>query len=136
MKKISILLVTAIIFCGFSEKSKRNLTSSESMLLNTFQNSAIRFSEGGVNFSVYLDGSFDYQSSGERVSYNYSGKVSRIGDVFINYNYDGSRVSQIGNVYISYDFQGKKVSKIGCLYVQYDYQGRFTGTSGSVGCGY
>jgi hypothetical protein len=86
----------------------------------------------GREFSITAPaGEFSYgMIQGDNISYNYSGKVSKIGNVFISYDFNG-RVSKVGNVFISYDFNGK-VSKVGGLLLKYDFNGRITGTSGSV----
>ena len=133
MKKFHWFIFPLLLSCIPNEEvlSSTNTSINGEALL---QNTAIRFSEGGITFSIYLDGTFDYESSGERVSYNYDGKVSRIGDVFISYNYDG-RVSKIGQTFIGYNYGGK-VNKVGCMFINYDYSGRVTGTSGDVKCGY
>jgi hypothetical protein len=132
MKKVSLLFLLFILNIITSKEFV--FANSTIPSYNLLQNTAIRFSEGGIRFSIYLDGTFDYESSGERVTYNYSGGVSQIGNVFISYNYSG-KVSQIGKVFISYNYNGK-VNKVGCMFINYDYSGRVTGTSGNVSCGY
>ncbi len=86
----------------------------------------------GREFSISApSGSFSYgMIQGDRVSYDYEGRVSKVGSVIISYDYEG-RVSQVGSVRISYDYEGR-VSRVGNLSVQYDYSGRVTGTTGSV----
>ena len=86
----------------------------------------------GREFSIKApNGEFSYgMIAGDNVSYNYSGKVSKVGSVYISYNYSG-KVSKVGSVYISYNYSGK-VSKVGGLYISYNYSGRISGTSGSV----
>ena len=86
----------------------------------------------GREFAITApSGDFSYgMIQGDNISYDYSGKVSKVGNVYISYDYSG-RVSKVGNVYIRYDYSGR-VSKVGGLYVKYDYSGRISGTSGSV----
>jgi hypothetical protein len=88
--------------------------------------------EKGREFAIIApSGEFTYgMIQGDNISYDYSGKVSKVGNVYISYDYSG-KVSKVGTVYISYDYSGR-VSKIGGLYVKYDYSGRISGTSGSV----
>lgn len=86
----------------------------------------------GREFSITApDGEFSYgMIAGDRVSYDYSGRVSKVGTVYISYDYSG-RVSKVGGVYISYDYSDR-VKKVGGLNVYYDYSGRISRTSGSV----
>ena len=72
--------------------------------------------EKGREFAIIApSGEFTYgMIQGDNISYDYSGKVSKVGTVYISYDYSG------------------RVSKIGGLYVKYDYSGRISGTSGSV----
>jgi hypothetical protein len=70
----------------------------------------------GREFSIKTpNGELSYgMIAGDNIRYNYSGKVSKVGSVFIKYNYSG------------------KVSKVGGLFIKYNYRGRISGTSGSV----
>ena len=96
----------------------------------------ISFECGGYEFTLYPDSTplkFSYKV-GDKISYDYQGRVSYIGNLRISYDYQG-RVSYIGNLRISYDYQGR-VSYIGSMRISYDYQGRISGTSGSLDCNF
>lgn len=86
----------------------------------------------GREFAITApSGEFSYgMIAGDNISYDFSNRVSKVGNVYISYDFSG-RVSKVGSVYISYDFSGR-VSKVGGLYVKYDFSGRISGTSGSV----
>ena len=86
----------------------------------------------GREFSITAPtGEFSYgMIAGDNVSYDFNGRVNKVGTVYISYDFNG-RVNKVGRVYISYDFNGR-VNKIGRLYVNYDFNGRITGTRGSV----
>ena len=89
---------------------------------------------GGYSFKVWDDDTpIGYSfKSGDRISRNYSGKVTSVGNIYISYNYSGE-VTQIGNVYISRNYSGK-ITQIGGMYLSFDYSGNFTGSSGSIDC--
>ena len=89
---------------------------------------------GGYSFKVWDDDTpIGYSfKSGDRISRNYSGKVTKVGDIRIYYNYSGE-VNKIGNVRITRNYSGK-INKIGNMRLNFDYSGRFTGSSGSIDC--
>ena len=72
--------------------------------------------QAGREFSIAAPtGDFSYgMIAGDNIRYDYSGRVNKVGTVYIRYDYYG------------------RVNKVGSLYVKYDYNGRVSGTSGSV----
>ncbi len=86
----------------------------------------------GREFSIYApSGELSYgMLQGDRITYDFKGRVSKVGNTYISYNFNG-RVSKVGDVYILFDFNGR-LSKVGGLYIQYNFQGRVIGTSGRV----
>jgi len=88
--------------------------------------------DSGREFGITApSGNFSFSMlQGDNISYNFNGKVQKIGNVYISYDFN-DRVQKVGNVYVSYDFNGR-VQKVGNLYIRYDYNGRVTGTTGSV----
>ena len=103
---------------------------------NLHSQSGISFECNNYEFTVYPDESplkFSYKV-GDNISYDYQGRVSRIGSISISYDYQG-RVSRIGNISISYDYRGRD-SRIGGMSITYDYQGRLSGSSGSLKCNF
>ena len=103
---------------------------------NSFAQSGISFECNNYEFTVYPDESplkFSYKA-GDNISYDYKGRVSRIGSISISYDYKG-RVSRIGSISISYDYKGR-VLRIGGMSIRYDYQGRISGSSGSLNCNF
>lgn len=74
---------------------------------------------------------FSYVSiQGDRISYDFDGRVSRIGPLRLDYDIKG-RLTKLGNVCIYYDIR-ERVYQIGGLRVYYDFEGRVERTSGSV----
>ena len=72
--------------------------------------------QAGREFSIAAPtGDFSYgMIAGDNISYDYNGRVNKVGSVYISYDYNG------------------RVNKVGGLYVKYNYNGRISGTSGSV----
>ena len=102
----------------------------------SFAQSGISFECNNYEFTIYPDESplkFSYKA-GDNISYDYKGRVSRIGRISISYDYKG-RVSRIGGMSISYDYKGR-VSRIGGMSISYDYKGRISGSSGSLNCNF
>jgi len=100
----------------------------------SFAQSGISFECNNYEFTVYQDETplkFSFKI-GDDISHDFSGKVTRIGDINISYDFYG-RVTRIGGMSISRDFSGK-ITRIGGMSISYDYQGRMTGSSGSLNC--
>ena len=119
-------------------------------------NESFIFTEGGVEFSVYPNGEFDFyynpafrRSSVVNISvphvnisfnsgYNYDpyiqyddyGAVIQVEEVPIYYDYYG-RITQAGNIIINYDRYGYVVS-VGNLFVRYDPYHRIAGYRGYI----
>ena len=71
--------------------------------------------------------SFDFEGKVSKignvnVSYDYEGKLSKVGSINISYNYE-NRVSKIGGDNISYTYDGR-VSKVGSTNISYDYENK------------
>ena len=102
----------------------------------SFAQSGMSFECNNYEFTVYPDErplKYSYKV-GDNISYDYSGRVSQIGNIHIWYDYSG-RVSQIGNIHISHDYSGR-ISQIGGMSITYDYQGRISGSYGSLNCNF
>lgn len=117
------------------------------------------FVERGIEFFVFADGQFDFntrpvtsgsvyykntrrvfvnnthgapgvaQNYGVRVEHDELGRVRRIGNVFVNYDAH-NRIKRIGSVYMTYNRFA--LSQVGGLRVRYDHRGFITGYSGTV----
>jgi hypothetical protein len=100
----------------------------------------IQFEEHGIIFYVFLNGDFDfdtprgkhYNKPGKRygdkhaypkgvlIERDRSGKIRRIGNVFISYSYYG-KVKRIGSVFIDYD--NGRMEYVGNLRIRYGRYG-------------
>ncbi len=95
------------------------------------------FTERGVEFLIFPDGSFDFNTNNERSHYNnnmYYKSKSKRRSVNTTYGAPGRRVkysgSKYGGVSISHDRNGK-VRRIGNVYLNYDRYGKIK-RAGSV----
>jgi hypothetical protein len=128
MKKITFLV--AIILVGFVANATAKNVSVANNKVNRFdQNQPIEFNERGIQFYVFANGEFDfntrpdesqggyyYKNAGSRLSnpnrcdQNYGvliendsyGRIRRIGNTFINYDFN-NRVTRIGSVFLRYN---------------------------------
>ncbi|WP_338733747.1 hypothetical protein [Mangrovimonas cancribranchiae] len=142
MKKL-IHLFTVLLLTGVTVNATTSLNENNAKATNFrgYGNSFI-FVEGGIEFSIFPDGQFDFympqygpnvnvaiNTPGLNISfnsgYNYNGYVQydefgaviQIEHIPIYYDYYG-RISRVGNIYINYNGFGY-VSRVGGLYVHY-----------------
>ena len=156
MKK-SILLVTCIFLLGNTAIASEQKIISEKSSSN-FENNwkePIVFVERGIEFYVFLNGQFDfntrptksqtYYRNGRRntVSMHYGGgnnqgvliqkdgfgRIRRIGNVFMNYD-NRNRIKRIGGVFMNYNPFG--LEQIGGLRIVYNRRGQVINFLGSV----
>ena len=112
----------------------------------------ISFSERGIEFYVFPDGSFDFNTGysaggdyyrpngnmtygahsgqgGTIIEHDNFGRVRRIGNVFVNYDRT-NRIKRIGSVYFTY--HGPNLIQAGNLRLIYDRRGSLVDMAGSV----
>ncbi|QNM86829.1 hypothetical protein H9W90_06895 [Polaribacter pectinis] len=86
-------------------------------------NNAVNFVERGVEFYIFTNGEFDFNTHYNDTYYDYNGRRTRNSGIRINRDYRG-RITSIGSVFINYDYRGN-VSRIGNVFMRY-YRGRLT----------
>lgn len=142
MKKGILLLLGMMTMATINAN---NITKSTSKLGVTYRyNDAVTFVERGVQFHVFLNGDFDFNTHyrntryydyhgkrvrsnrGVRIDRDRRGRVRRVGNTFINYDARGN-VKRIGSVYMRYRFG--QLTDVGNLRIRYDRWGnpRFYG---------
>lgn len=139
MKK-GILLLLAVISLTVVKAENINKSKNKAGVINHY-NEAITFIEKGVEFHIFLNGKFDFNThykntrysdytnkrykinKGIHIERDRTGRLRRVGNSFINYDIRGS-VKRIGAVYIDYRFG--KITKIGNLKVTYNRWGKPT----------
>ncbi|MEZ4792337.1 MAG: hypothetical protein R2783_02320 [Gelidibacter sp.] len=157
MKKLA-LFFTAVFLVGTTVSAKTTNAFEASSSVTDFNRgygSSFIFTEGGIEFSVFPDGQFDFYAPdyGPDVNvsintpnvsfslnsgYDYSpyvqyddfGAIIQIENTPIYYDYYG-RVTQVGNVNISYNDYGR-VARVGGLYVHYNSYRTFTHCTGYI----
>ena len=161
MKKIT-LLVASIFLIGGGVANATEITklSLERKIAVDFRNAEpIVFMERGVEFYVFPDGQFDFNTRpsagdrykqhrlgtanrtygapansrnrnyGVRVEHDNRGRVRQIGNVFINYD-SNDRIKRIGSVYMSYNRYA--LAQVGGLQIIYNRRGQIVDIVGSV----
>lgn len=174
MKKL-VLLITGVLM-GLTTVTAENKSASQGEDLVVNPNRFVQpilFVERGVEFLIFPDGSFDFNTqldytqgdnyyrrsnlnintrrssvnrtygapgtyntyygptnNGTIVLHDRSGKVRRVGYVFLNYNRQG-QVKRIGSVYVNYNRLGL-VSQIGGMRLVYNPRGKLIRTIGHV----
>lgn len=161
MKKITLLVASIfLIGSGVANATERNNKISPVDFRNA---DPIVFTERGVEFYIFPDGQFDfntrpsngdmYYKSGRRngpnmtygspsngqnrnygvkVEHDYTGKVRRIGNVFINYDAN-DRIKRVGSVYMSYNRYA--LTQVGGLQIIYNRRGQIVDIFGTVNGG-
>lgn len=160
MKKITLLVASYFlvgsvaptlaspVFSGNNDKKAYALHYDEA--------EPVVFLERGIEFYVFLNGDFDFNTHPEansnsgyhfrrpgtrtsienypiaygiKIEQDYLGRVRRVGNVFINYDNRG-RVSRIGATYMKYNAFG--LTKIGGLKITYNTKNQIVAMSGTV----
>ena len=135
MKKITLLVASIFLFGGgITNATANNTFSHEKRWPVDFRNAdPIVFTERGVEFFIFPDGQFDFNTrpSNSRMDYRPNGRrmVNRTyGAPMIsrNQNYgvkvehdDFGRVRRIGNVFINYD-ANDRIKRVGSVYMTYN----------------
>ena len=160
MKKIT-LFATAVFLIGSSvQASEKTFSYEVNYPVAIADAEPIVFRERGVEFFVFADGQFDFNtvpSQNETTTYYYKGRRNTVnttygapgtdnyGGVRIEHDAQG-RIRRIGNTFMNYDAYGRikrigsvymsynryALSQVGGLRIEYDRWGRIVGTSGRV----
>ncbi|MEO8235761.1 MAG: hypothetical protein ABI549_10140 [Flavobacterium sp.] len=157
MKKIT-LLVASIFLVGSMANASENPVFSDNTTIARFNfDEPIAFTERGIGFYVFPNGEFDFntrpqdsqgdyyyktagkragnevnrrpENYGVRIEQDAFGRVRRIGNTFINYDYN-DRVSRIGSVYMKYN--NFALTQVGGLRIIYNRRGQIIDIFGTV----
>jgi len=132
MKKITLLVASVLLVGNFAKASEIIKIADEKMITRFSFEEPISFTERGIEFFVFPNGDFDFNTrtddshgeyhfkqAGKRTTeaernndgpINYGvlierdcfGRIRRIGNTFINYD-NRDRVNRIGSVFMSYN---------------------------------
>lgn len=136
MKK-GILIVLGMFMMISTVEAKTGNKRPNNIAINYMYNNAVNFTERGIEFFIFTNGDFDFNThvtdsyydyngrrfqnnSSVKVNRDYRGRITRIGNAFINYDYRGN-VTRIGSISIRYRFG--QLTNVGDLSVQYDRWG-------------
>jgi len=137
MKKGILILLSVFIMVSSIEAKHRKKSPNRISFNYSYQNS-VNFEEQGIEFFIFTNGKFDFNTNfnnsnnnyygnhinrEREISRDYKGQITRIGNSFIHYDRYGN-VIRIGNVYMRY-YRGK-LTGVGHLKVSYDYWGNPT----------
>ena len=116
MKKAILLFLGIMSFASLKandgiESAKKNINT------NGYENT-ISFVEKGVQFHVFLDGDFEFETPNSNRRYSdYNGNRIRRNTLRIDRDYKGN-IKRVGRNYIRYDYKGN-VTKIGNVRLYY-----------------
>ena len=136
MKKALLVFVAMFTCVAYAEVEISSHTSGVIGFGNP-RSEAVSFYRRGIQFHVYLNGDFDFDSRYLRarrnwrvpVSRDYRGRINRIGNVWVRYDSWGN-VRRIGRVSMSY--RRGWLQRVGNLRIQYNRWG-IPNFYGSVG---
>lgn len=125
------LLVASVLLIGNLANANETKIISKVKTVNYYENEPLSFTEREIEFFVFPNGDFDFNTRPDDSQGNYqfktagrrSKKVNR-GNRPINYGVlieqdSFGRVRRVGNTFINYDFSDR-VTRIGMVYMQYD----------------
>lgn len=157
MKKITLLVANILLLGNVAKASELLFTDAETRTRFSFEE-PIAFNERGIEFFVFPNGDFDfntrsqdsqgtyfYKSAGKKgndrkvnkettnygtlIEFDSFGRVRRVGNTFINYDFN-DRVNRIGSVYMRYNRFA--LSQIGGLKIIYNRFGDIVDMVGNV----
>lgn len=157
MKKITLLVASILLVGSVANASEIIKTSDEERRNNYSFDEPISFTERGIEFFVFPNGEFDFNTRpddsqgdyyyktagkrgtitqarttvnyGTRIEHDSFGRVRRIGNTFINYD-SRDRVSRIGTVYMRYN--RTSLTQIGGMRIIYNRRGEIVDTVGNI----
>ncbi len=154
--KNSTLLVASIILFGNAAMASVIIRNTDEVHNRFNQEEPIAFIEKGIEFLVFPNGEFDFntrpqdsqgdyyyktatsrtatserrtQNYGVRIEHDSFGRIRRVGNTFINYD-NRDRVNRIGSVFMRYNRWA--IIQIGGMQLVYNRRGELIDTIGTV----
>jgi len=156
MKKITLFVASIILF-GNAANATVSITKTVALPNRFNQEEPIAFVEKGIQFFVFPNGEFDFnthpqdhqgdyfyksattattyestrrsQNYGVRIEHDSFGRIRRVGNTFINYD-SRDRVNRIGSVFMRYNRWA--LTQIGGMQLVYNRRGELIDTIGTV----
>ncbi|MGV3696674.1 hypothetical protein [Flavobacterium sp.] len=157
MKKITLLVASILLVGSVANASEVITNSGDEMKTRYSFDEPISFMERGIEFFVFPNGEFDFNTRpddsqgdyyyktagkrgtattarrpvnyGVRIEHDSFGRVRRIGNTFINYD-NRDRVSRIGSIYMKYNRTA--LAQIGGMRIVYNRRGEIVDTIGRI----
>lgn len=155
MKTITLLVASILLATNGTVASELSTNTNDFITTRFSFDEPISFIERGIEFFVFANGEFDfntrpddsngdfnYRKAGNKtaergnptnfgvvIEQDSFGRVRRVGNTFINYDY-ADRVSRIGSIYLKYNRFA--LSQIGGMKLVYNRQGQIVDTYGSI----
>lgn len=152
MKKITLLAAVILAFATTANASEIINFSGENTKTHFSFDEPIVFTERGVEFYIFPNGEFDFNTvsttggsgtyykngrrnttydapAGVQIEHDNAGRIRRIGNVFMNYDRN-NRIKRIGTVYMTYNRFA--LAQVGNLRIFYNRNGQVTNMTGSV----
>jgi hypothetical protein len=122
MKK-GILILLGMFLMVSTVEAKKGYELPNRFGVNYSYNNAVNFVEKGIQFHIFTNGEFDFNTRYNDTYHDYNGKRTRNNSIAINRDFRG-RIRTIGSVFINYDIRGN-VTRIGNVFIRYR-RGRLT----------
>ena len=142
MRKITLLVASLLLMSNVTIASEKNVfgaTNEGYRFITDYRDAdPIVFKERGIEFFIFLDGQFDFNTQPTTVGPRYRTEninttygAPRVRTVTVSSSYYGpsrgviiehdnqGRVRRVGNVFINYDAYGR-VKRIGSVYMKYN----------------
>ena len=156
MKKITLLVASILLVGSVANASEIKKSGEEKRTRYSFDE-PISFTERGIEFFVFPNGEFDFNTRpedsqgdyfykaagkrgttvqarrpvnyGTRIEHDSFGRVRRIGNTFINYD-NRNRISRIGSIYMKYNRFA--LAQVGGMRIVYNRRGEIVDTVGRI----
>jgi hypothetical protein len=123
MKKGILILIGMFIMVS-TVKANTDKKTPNRIEANYAYNNAVNFVEHGIEFYIFTNGDFDFNTLENNSYYDYNGsRIKNNSHLRIDRDYRG-RITRVENVFISYDYRGN-VSRVGSIFIRY-YRDRLT----------
>jgi hypothetical protein len=157
MRKITLLVASIFLVGSMANASENPVFSDNTKIAKFGFDEPIKFTERGIEFFVFPNGEFDFNTRpqdsqgdyfyktagrrstveversmvnyGVRIEHDSFGRVRRVGNTFINYDYN-DRVNRIGTVYMKYNRFA--LAQVGGLRIVYNRRGQIIDFVGAV----
>ena len=121
MKKGTLIILGLFMMVSSVEATNGSDFTNRNRIDYYAYNNAINFFERGIEFFVFPNGDFDfdtrYINRGIRIERDFRGRIRNVGNVFINYDRRGN-VRRIGSIFLRYH-RGRLV-RVGDLRINYN----------------